>query len=81
MKYRTDKGAEVGRLIATLGRLGRQMAALPESAEPIDEVGADAAQDVEMTVDQGEKTAPAAKAGTATKDTGAAGKKKKKGKK
>ncbi|MCJ1337913.1 hypothetical protein MMC09_003197 [Bachmanniomyces sp. S44760] len=29
LKYRTDKAAEVGRLIAALGRCGRLMAALP----------------------------------------------------
>jgi hypothetical protein len=33
LKYRTNKAAEVGRLIASLGRLGRHMAALPEVAE------------------------------------------------
>lgn len=30
LKYKTDKAAEVGRLIGSLGRLGRGMAALPE---------------------------------------------------
>lgn len=30
LKYKTSKAAEVGRLIATLGSLGRDMAALPE---------------------------------------------------
>ncbi|KAI9719891.1 MAG: hypothetical protein M1828_006021 [Chrysothrix sp. TS-e1954] len=30
LKYKTDKGAEVGRLIASLGQMGRKMAALPE---------------------------------------------------
>lgn len=33
LKYRTDKAAEVGRLIAALGTCGRVMAALPEKAE------------------------------------------------
>ncbi|MCJ1485435.1 hypothetical protein MMC06_005609 [Schaereria dolodes] len=33
LKYRTDKAAEVGRLIAGLGKCGRAMAALPEMAE------------------------------------------------
>jgi hypothetical protein len=33
LKYKTDKAAEVGRLIASLGTLGRSMAALPEVAE------------------------------------------------
>ncbi|GAB7344332.1 hypothetical protein MBLNU457_2197t1 [Dothideomycetes sp. NU457] len=35
LKYRTDKAAEVGRLIASLGRLGRHMAALPAITEDI----------------------------------------------
>nr|POE85096.1 uncharacterized protein c17h9.07 [Quercus suber] len=33
LKFKTDRAAEVGRLIGSLGRLGRQMAALPEQAE------------------------------------------------
>lgn len=33
LKFKTDRAAEVGRLIAGLGRLGRHMAALPEKAE------------------------------------------------
>jgi hypothetical protein len=33
LKYKTNKGWEVGRLIANLGRLGRHMAALPEIVE------------------------------------------------
>ena len=33
LKYRTDKAAEVGRLVASLGRLGRHMAALPAVTE------------------------------------------------
>ncbi|KAA6408600.1 MAG: hypothetical protein FRX48_07682 [Lasallia pustulata] len=35
LKYRTDKAAEVGRLMAALGRCGRVMAALPERAEEV----------------------------------------------
>ncbi|KAL9096830.1 MAG: hypothetical protein Q9165_000794 [Trypethelium subeluteriae] len=30
LKYRTDQAAEVGRLVAVMGRLGRSMAALPD---------------------------------------------------
>ena len=30
LKYRTDQAAEVGRLVALMGRLGRSMAALPD---------------------------------------------------
>lgn len=33
LKYKTDRAAEVGRLVAGLGRLGRHMAALPEKTE------------------------------------------------
>ena len=33
LKFRTDRAADVGRLIGGLGRLGRHMAALPEKAE------------------------------------------------
>ncbi|KAF1847259.1 uncharacterized protein K460DRAFT_374358 [Cucurbitaria berberidis CBS 394.84] len=35
LQYETNKGAEVGRLIGNLGRLGRHMAALPETLEDI----------------------------------------------
>ncbi|OBT61347.1 hypothetical protein VE03_09315 [Pseudogymnoascus sp. 23342-1-I1] len=33
LKYRTDKAAEVGRLVLSLSRLGREMAGLPELNE------------------------------------------------
>lgn len=33
LKFKTEKSADVGRLIAGLGRMGRTMAALPERAE------------------------------------------------
>jgi hypothetical protein len=33
LKYKTDKAAEVGRLISSLARLGRSMAGLPEVKE------------------------------------------------
>ena len=36
LKFKTEKSADVGRLIAGVGRLGRQMAALPEKAEGTD---------------------------------------------
>jgi len=62
-------------LIATLGRLGRHMAALPETAEPIEDAGADATQDGATATDQTQTSAPV------VKDMGTAGKKKKKGKK
>ncbi|KAK5118941.1 hypothetical protein LTR62_000152 [Meristemomyces frigidus] len=87
LKVRTDKAADVGRLITGLGRLGRHMAALPEKAE--DSVMEDAPA--------AESSAPAAAApseartagpGTDGKSQpaptvpgGGGGKKKKKGKK
>ena len=33
LKYKTDKAAEIGRLIVSLGRLGRSMAALPDKGD------------------------------------------------
>lgn len=36
MKYRTDKAADVGRLIAALGTCGRVMAALPEKEKEME---------------------------------------------
>ncbi|KAL8949842.1 MAG: hypothetical protein Q9222_004082 [Ikaeria aurantiellina] len=40
LKYKTDKAAEVGRLVAALGRCGRLMAGLParDEAVPVEEV-------------------------------------------
>jgi hypothetical protein len=35
LQYETNKAAEVGRLIGNLGRLGREMAALPEALEDL----------------------------------------------
>lgn len=36
LKYRTDKAADVGRLIAALGTCGRVMAALPEQEKGVE---------------------------------------------
>lgn len=44
LKYQTDKQAEVGRLIAGLGRCARTMAALPEEAEMAQEAEQDGGQ-------------------------------------
>jgi hypothetical protein len=83
LQYETNKAAEVGRLIGNLGRLGRGMAALPElkedpsvpaaAADGISTPKPDENGDVKMG---GMSADP--KAGAAA---GAAGKKKKKGKK
>lgn len=35
LKYKTDKAAEVGRLISSLARLGRSMAGLPEKEDAV----------------------------------------------
>ncbi|PSK42857.1 hypothetical protein B9Z65_6811 [Elsinoe australis] len=45
LKYRTEKAAEVGRLVAGLGRMGRVMAALPEVEEKEDVVMGEAGED------------------------------------
>ncbi|OAK93853.1 hypothetical protein IQ06DRAFT_261539 [Phaeosphaeriaceae sp. SRC1lsM3a] len=82
LQYETNKAAEVGRLIGNLGRLGREMAALPEALDDLsaptgtgDGVSTprlDEGGDVKMG---GVPSEP--KAGA----SGAGGKKKKKGKK
>ncbi|KEQ88161.1 hypothetical protein M438DRAFT_341819 [Aureobasidium pullulans EXF-150] len=77
LKYKTDKAAEVGRLVAAMGSLGREMAALPEIKQDITMTDADETPVVE----------PAATPATATaqqqqqQQQSTGGKKKKKGKK
>ncbi|KAG9517299.1 hypothetical protein KCU93_g8822, partial [Aureobasidium melanogenum] len=71
LKYKTDKAAEVGRLIAAMGTLGREMAALPELKQDVAMVDAP----IDGTETPVEAGAPAP-----TQQTTAA-KKKKKGKK
>ena len=85
LKYRTTKAAEVSRLVHALGRLGRDMAALPPEA---DESLPDAPEAAET---KAEGPAEAARAGAASASAPApaqqatqqagGGKKKKKGKK
>ncbi|OCL03920.1 hypothetical protein AOQ84DRAFT_325140 [Glonium stellatum] len=84
LKYRTDKAAEVGRLVGSLGKLGRHMAALPEVLD-----------DLSAPADQGTGTHTPITEGASSKDVksavpesksapqagGGGGKKKKKGKK
>ncbi|KAI7190848.1 hypothetical protein KC316_g6037 [Hortaea werneckii] len=81
LKFKTDRQADVGRLINGLGRLGRHMAALPEKAEAPPET---ATEDVPMT----ESSAAPAQTAADTKapqqqqqQQAGGGKKKKKGKK
>lgn len=92
LKYRTDKGAEVGRLVAILGRCGRAMTGLPQKAE-VEETGApdvDGAEAGKLEKDgeileTGKEHAKVGKAqsqgsGQAKGGDGGGGKKKKKGK-
>lgn len=55
LKFKTDKSADVGRMIAGLGRVGRHMAALPEKTEgmvslvsSLDDIDTGTAQDIAM---------------------------------
>ncbi|KAF2997070.1 hypothetical protein E8E13_002266 [Curvularia kusanoi] len=78
LQYETTKGAEVGRLINSLGRLGREMAALPQAIEDLS-----APQDAGVAtpnVDEGGDVKMAGVPVPAAAGTGG-GKKKKKGKK
>jgi hypothetical protein len=80
LKYRTTKAAEVSRLIQSLGRLGRTMAALPElKDEPMpDALPAEGGAEVTA-----ETKAPGntGSGGSQPQQGGGGGKKKKKGKK
>jgi len=87
LKYRTDEAREVGKLIASLGGLGRYMAALPEISEdvPMPDATGGAAAAEHTTEQQQTKTAAVVRETTApVKDSKAEGggtiKKKKKGK-
>ncbi|CAG5180776.1 uncharacterized protein ALTATR162_LOCUS9403 [Alternaria atra] len=77
LQYETNKGAEVGRLIGNLGRLGRHMAALPETT---DDLSMPAGGEGTSTpqVDEG---GDVKMGGVSTAGAGTGGKKKKKGKK
>ncbi|KAK5137230.1 hypothetical protein LTR08_000200 [Meristemomyces frigidus] len=86
LKFKTDRAADVGRLIAGLGRLGRHMAALPEKAEAL--VDTDKQEDVSMeqvtapvVQSKQEKSAAVGDAKPQQTAGGGGGKKKKKGKK
>ncbi|MCJ1311167.1 hypothetical protein MMC25_004837 [Agyrium rufum] len=96
LKHKTDKAADVGRLIGGLGRCGRAMAALPVEAGPGSGAtgggGAMGAADGEvekrMDVDEGTATPTPVSTAAAVSGTsgpggagGGGGKKKKKGKK
>lgn len=91
LKFKTDRAAEVGRLISGLGKLGRHMAALPEKSEVPEAAGIEDAtstterisaedgtaltRDAESSVVSGQKPQ------TQQQQAANSGKKKKKGKK
>ncbi|KAK4505110.1 hypothetical protein PRZ48_003073 [Zasmidium cellare] len=81
LKFKTNRAAEVGRLITSLGTLGRYMAALPVKEEAQDV----AMEDAEPAVDETKDTTPAAPSTNDAKPQqgggGGGNKKKKKGKK
>ncbi|TKA68480.1 hypothetical protein B0A55_08938 [Friedmanniomyces simplex] len=84
LKFKTDKAADVGRLIGGLGRLGRHMAALPEKAEEAVMEDADTAEQAPAaaaTAPTSKESAAATTDGKAPQAPGGGGKKKKKGKK
>ncbi|PVH97529.1 hypothetical protein DM02DRAFT_658202 [Periconia macrospinosa] len=77
LQYQTSKGAEVGRLIGSLGRLARHMAALPDVPETTSAAGeATSTPKVEDDTKDLGAAVPAAE-----QKQGGGGKKKKKGKK
>ncbi|PQE25070.1 wd repeat protein [Rutstroemia sp. NJR-2017a BVV2] len=82
LKYKTNKAAEVSRLIQILGRLGRVMAKLPETEDIVaGDAGAGAGGDEKISgMPVEEKVAGGAKSGGQSQGQGQAGKGKKKGK-
>lgn len=77
LQYETTKGAEVGRLVSSLGRLGREMAALPEAIEDLS-----APQDAGVATPNVDEQGDAKMGGVPVPAAaGQGGKKKKKGKK
>ncbi|KAF2104774.1 hypothetical protein NA57DRAFT_70980 [Rhizodiscina lignyota] len=86
LKYQTQKAQEVGRLVGALGRLSRNMAALPETAEepmldaPTAEQGTGTSTPIPEPAAKDGRTAADPKAGQGA-GGGGGGKKKKKGKK
>ncbi|MCJ1228081.1 hypothetical protein MMC12_004742 [Toensbergia leucococca] len=85
LKYRTDKAADVGRLVAALGRCGRVMAALPEGKEEgkedVKEGETKTVVEKEIVGEQPKIRGKEVKAGQGKAGGGGAGGKKKKGKK
>ena len=92
LKYKTDKAAEVGRLVASLGSCGRVMAALPvkeetivtvKSAEEMEGVATVKIEDTKLPANKGGVKSGQAqgKGGEKGGGGGSGGGKKKKGKK
>lgn len=77
LKYKTNKAAEVGRLISGLGKLGAGVKITSATEEP---VAATTTAEVEMTEAPVQGQAAAAAATPATTSGGGGGGKKKKGK-
>ncbi|KAK3697863.1 hypothetical protein LTR37_017254 [Vermiconidia calcicola] len=83
LQFKTDRAADVGRLIGGVGRLGRHMAALPQKTEDTvmeEAPGAEQAKVQERPPAASPAVAPASD-GKAQSGSGGGGKKKKKGKK
>jgi hypothetical protein len=82
LQYQTNKAAEVGRLVGSLGKLGRHMAALPEAMEGVSTSVEKGGEAVSTPMAEGDKTLggsmPEMKIAAGG---GGGGKKKKKGKK
>lgn len=84
LTYRTDKAAEVGRLIANLGSLGRSMCGLPQKVEDatmVDTVVPAGGEDGDGAAAAHEARVGTAQTGQQPGGGGGGGKKKKKGKK
>ncbi|KAM0334040.1 hypothetical protein ACHAQA_001060 [Verticillium albo-atrum] len=81
LRYKTHKAAEVSRLILSLGRLGRGMAALPETSEEDMVDAPTAGKDDEAAEGKPSAGQPAQQQQPQGQAQGGASKKKKKGKK
>jgi hypothetical protein len=81
LKYKTDKAAEVGRLIASLGSLGRGMAGLPEIIEDASMADVKGEEGTGTHTPLPEAVPKAAAAESKGTQGGGGGRKKKKGKK
>jgi len=71
LKYKTDKAAEVGRLITILSMLGRSMAGLPKMEEDIDMLSAPIDSVVKVASEQTVSSETGVKAGDGPSGSGA----------